>query len=63
LFKAGASQPGDAWKEGVPWYDVSSDFLPFIVGVVLFMKGRSWAMGLARLQEKSESANKKKECR
>lgn len=57
FFKAAASQPGDRWKEGVPWYDVSSAFIPFVVGVVLFVKGRSWAVALARAQEKSESAN------
>jgi hypothetical protein len=57
LFKAAASQPGDTWKERVQWYDVWSAFIPFVVGVVLFVKGRSWAVVLARLQEKSESAN------
>jgi len=58
LFKAAASQPGDTWKQGVQWYDVSSAFIPFIVGVVLFVKGRSWAVALAQRQERSESANK-----
>ena len=57
LFKAAVSQPGDRWKEGVQWYDVSSAFIPFVVGVALFVKGRSWAVALARSQEKSESAN------
>ena len=28
-----------------------------IVGIVLFVKGRSWAVTLAHRQEKSESAN------
>ena len=57
LFKAAASQPGDTWKQGVQWYDVSSAFITFIVGIALFVKGRSWAIALARWQEKSESAN------
>jgi hypothetical protein len=57
LFKAAASRPGDTWKEGVQWYDVSAAFVPFIIGVVLFVNGRSWSVGLARIQEKSESAN------
>ena len=57
LFRSAASSSGDSWKEGVRWYDVSQAFIPFIVGVVLFVKGRSWAVALARLQEKSESAN------
>ena len=57
LFKAAASQPGGTWKEGVQWYDVWSAFVPFVVGVVLFVNGRSWAVALGRRQEKSESAN------
>jgi len=57
LFKAAATQPGNTWKEEVPWYDVSSVFITFIVGIVLFVKGRAWAVALARWQEKSESAN------
>jgi hypothetical protein len=28
-----------------------------IVGIVLFVQGRSWSVALARWQEKSESAN------
>jgi hypothetical protein len=57
LFKAAASKPGGTWKEGVQWYDVLSAFIPFVVGVVLFVKGRSWAVALARSQQKSEFAN------
>ena len=29
-------------------YDVSQAFIPFIVGIILFVKGRSWAATLAR---------------
>ncbi len=57
LFKAAASQPGDTWKQGVQWYDVWSVFIPFIVGIVLFVKGRSWSVALARSQGQSEAAN------
>jgi hypothetical protein len=56
LFKAAASKPGDSWKEGVEWYQVSQAFIPFIVGVVLFVNGRRWAVALARRQTESESA-------
>ena len=55
LFKAAASKPGDTWKEGVQWYDVSQAFIPFIVGVVLFVNGRSWAVALARRQTESSA--------
>ena len=57
LFTSAASNSGDSWKEGVRAYDISQAFIPFIVGIVLFVKGRSWAVALARWQEKSESAN------
>lgn len=50
LFKAAASSAGDSWKEGLQWYDVSQAFIPFIVGVVLFVNGRRWAVALARRQ-------------
>ncbi len=56
LFTSAASNTGDSWKQGVRGYDISQAFIPFIVGVVLFVKGRSWAVALARRQEKSESA-------
>jgi hypothetical protein len=52
LFKAAASTPGDAWKEEVPWYDVWRAFIPFIVGLVLFVNGRKWAVALSRKQER-----------
>ena len=55
LFKAAASKSGDTWKEGVQWYDVSQAFIPFIVGVVLFLNGRRWAVALARRQTESAS--------
>ena len=58
LFTSAASTSGNSWKERVSGYDVSQAFIPFIVGIVLFVKGRSWAMALARPQEKSESANR-----
>ncbi len=34
-------------------YDVSQAFIPFIVGVVLFVNGRRWAVALARRQSES----------
>lgn len=55
LFKAAASRAGDSWKEGVEWYQVSQAFIPFIVGVVLFVNGRRWAVALGRRQTESAS--------
>jgi hypothetical protein len=57
LFISAASSSGDAWKQGLRGYDISQAFIPFVTGIVLFVKGRSWAVALARLQQKSESAN------
>lgn len=57
LFTSAASSAGDSWKERLRGYDIAQAFIPFIVGIVLFVKGRSWAVALARLQERSESAN------
>ena len=55
LFKMAATSAGSSWKEDVKWYDVSQAFLPFIVGVVLFVNGRRWAVALARRQTESSA--------
>lgn len=59
FLKTAASASGfrDPAERGVNGYDVSQVLITFILGVVLFVKGRSWAAALARSQEKSESAN------
>jgi hypothetical protein len=57
LFKAAASRPGTSWKEEVDFYQVTQAFIPFIVGVVLFVNGRSWAVALSRRQGRAESLN------
>lgn len=54
LFKAAATSTGYSWKEGVNWYEVSQAFIPFIVGVVLFVNGRRWSVVLSRRQAESE---------
>ena len=48
LLKMSASSSGDSWKEQVRWYDVSQAVITFIMGVVLFVNGRRWAVALAR---------------
>jgi len=55
LFKMAATSAGSSWKEDVKWYDVSQAFIPFIVGIVLFVNGRTWAVGLARRQTESSA--------
>jgi hypothetical protein len=53
LFRMAASTPGNGWKDQVNFYQVSQVFLSFVFGVVLFVKGRTWAVALARRHEKS----------
>lgn len=53
LFKMSASSSGDSWKQQVQWYDVSQAFITFIMGVVLFVNGRRWAVALARRETAS----------
>jgi hypothetical protein len=57
LFKMAASTSGDSWKEQVNFYQVWQAVIPFILGVVLFVKGRAWAVALASRQQKAESPN------
>ena len=57
VFKMAASTSGESWKEQVNFYQVSQAFIPFIVGLLLFVKGRAWAMALASRQGKTESPN------
>jgi hypothetical protein len=50
LFKAATATTTNAWQEGVRWYDVSQTFIPLILGIILFVNGRKWAVALARRQ-------------
>jgi hypothetical protein len=54
FLKAAASRPRDL-EQGASGYDVSQAFIPFIVGLVLFVNGRKWAVALARRQTGSSS--------
>jgi hypothetical protein len=48
LIKTAASHSTPDWKETVQWYDFSQAVIPFIVGIVLFVNGRKWAIALGR---------------
>jgi hypothetical protein len=54
MFREAALSPGLSWREAVNFYEVSSTFIPFIVGILLFVKGRSWGEGLAQRQRRTE---------
>jgi hypothetical protein len=50
LLKTAMSDAGTSWQQNVKGYDVSQSFIPFIVGIVLFVNGRKWAVALAQKQ-------------
>lgn len=54
FLKAAASGHREG-EQSFSGYDVSQAFIPFIVGVVLFVNGRRWAVTLARRQTESAS--------
>jgi hypothetical protein len=53
LLKLEASRPDDSWRQQLNWYEVSQTFLLFIVGIILFVNGRKWAVALAGKQTRS----------
>jgi hypothetical protein len=46
LLKEIASTSGDSWKEELT-YEVLGVFIKFVLGLLLFVKGRKWALALA----------------
>lgn len=54
LFKLAASTGGDSWKEQLT-YEVAGVFIQFALGVLLFVKGRAWALALACRDKATES--------
>lgn len=54
MYVTAAATPGPSWKEQVNFYDVFTLFVPFIVGLILFVKGRRWAVKLAARQQSVE---------
>ena len=65
LLRTAASDSGTSWQQGVKGYDVLQVFLPFIVGIILFVNGRKWAVALAHKQiaspDPATSVEKKEE--
>lgn len=48
IFKTSAAGTRDSWSEKFVGYDMTRAMLTFIMGLVLFCKGRTWAVALAR---------------
>lgn len=57
LLKAAASHAGGSWKDDVKWYRVTQAFIPFVVGIILFVNGRRWAFALGRRHEENLPAD------
>ena len=47
LLKMEASRADNSWKQQMSWYDVSRAFITFILGIILIVNGRKWAVALA----------------
>jgi hypothetical protein len=54
FLKTAASGRGGS-ERGASGYDISQAFIPFIMGVVLFVNGRRWAVALARRERESST--------
>jgi hypothetical protein len=50
LIKTAAAHSTADWKDNVKWYDLSQAVIPFIVGIILFVNGRQWAIALGKRQ-------------
>jgi len=57
FLKTAASKPQFEDNTFSP-YDVSRTIMSFIFGVILFVNGRSWAVALARRQERTETQDR-----
>jgi hypothetical protein len=61
LFKLAASVPDDSWKQQVNWSEVARPFILLVAGVVLFIKGRGWAVAPACRHGKPEAPSPPRE--
>jgi hypothetical protein len=55
LIRMASIHPAETWKEQVNWSNVLQGFVPFIIGIILFVNGRKWAIALARRQAETSS--------
>lgn len=55
LFMTATSSEGSASADQVDWYKVMQATTPFLLGVALFVKGRRWAVALARKHRQCEA--------
>lgn len=55
LTKMSRFHSDEHWQQQVKWYEVSQVVLTFIMGIVLLVNGRKWALALARKEATSGS--------
>ena len=48
LCQAAVADDDETWREDFTEYDLTEVFIPFVAGVLLIVKGRRWAVSLAR---------------
>lgn len=53
ILHMAATHQDASWREDVKWHDASDAIIPFIVGLILFVSGRKWALALVRKEAKS----------
>lgn len=51
LYVTVVSTSGADWMERIKWDVVFGSFVPFLIGLILFVKGRRWAVKLAARQQ------------
>jgi len=52
LIEKAVTSAGTSWREEIDWYQVLAAYVPFLLGTVLFVKGRGWGLKLARRDQR-----------
>lgn len=56
IFKLSVSTSSTHWRTEVDWYLVSESIIPFIIGILLIIKAKSWSLKLFEFHNKDEKA-------
>lgn len=52
IFKLSVSTSSTYWRTEVGWYSVSKSLIPFIIGILLIIKAKSWSQKLFNFHNK-----------
>ena len=61
IFMTAANSHGPEWMAKINFYKVSEPIMQFVIGLLLFLNGRTWAKAVSVKQESSESPDKPQE--